>query len=149
MESGNTGNHDSPNFGGSLPAADDVQRVDAEPMDGGQHYRYGKAAPHYHSGSGGGMGGDPFRRTSGAAMSFLKPPVFATWICLGLAWLFLGSKIPFTVFLGIPFALVSLLLAAVCLSRGGVITGVLVTLLGTVGSFIVYIVGLFRFLARF
>lgn len=129
--------------GGGLPARDEVQRVDAEPMDSGPHYRYGRKAPHFQTNE-----DNPFGPMDGAAMPLLKPPVLSTWICLLVSWLFLGSKVPFTVFLGVPFSLVALLLAAVCLSRGGVITGVLVMIMGTAGSLIVYIVGLFRFLAR-
>lgn len=126
----------------TLPAVDDIQRVDTEPMDSGPQYRYGTRAPRH-----GQEQANPFGNSG--QMAFMKPPVLATWLCLAIAWLFLGSKIPFTVFLGIPFAMVALLLAAVCLSRGGVITGALVMLLGTAGSLVVYIVGLFRFLARF
>lgn len=129
--------------GSGLPAADDVQRVDAEPMGNEAHYRYGRKAPHFQTNR-----DNPFAPTDGGAMPFLRPPVLSTWICLLLAWFFLGSKVPFTVFIGVPFALVALLLATVCLSRGGVVTGVLVMLLGTAGSLVVYIVGLFRFLAR-
>ena len=76
-----------------------------------------------------------------------KPPVVATWICLILAWLFLGSSIPFTVFIGIPLDFAALFLAVVCLTRGGFTTGLLVLLLGTVGSLMVYMVGLFKFFA--
>lgn len=76
-----------------------------------------------------------------------KPPVLSTWLCLIVAWLFLGSAIPFTVFIGIPFNLVALILGAVCLSRGGILTGLLVFLLGTLGSLAVYFVGFFKFLS--
>jgi hypothetical protein len=77
----------------------------------------------------------------------LKPPVIAAWACLIIAWFFLGSKVPFTVFLGIPFDMAALLLALVCLSRGGFFTGIAVLALGTAGSLFVYVVGLFRFIA--
>ncbi len=75
-----------------------------------------------------------------------RPPVWTTWILLALAWVFLGSSVPFTVLIGLPLNLAALLLAIICMSRGGVVTGVLVLILGTVGSFIVYLTGLFMFL---
>jgi hypothetical protein len=62
-----------------------------------------------------------------------------------VSWLFLGSSIPFTVFLGVPLSLAAILLAVACLSRGGTLTGLAVLALGSVGSFAVYLVGLFRF----
>ncbi len=117
----------------SLPAGDDVQRVEAERMDDGQ-YRFGRRA-------------DSNAPRPEAAYSPLKPPITATWICLAAAWLFLGSSVPFTVVLGVPLALIAILLGAVCLSRGSMLTGIAVLALGSVGSFVVYLVGLFRFLA--
>lgn len=140
-ENGNEKNGGNGGLNPTLPAVDDVQRVDAEPVDAGPHYRYGRAAPHFHQAAGGGS-------SYGASIPFLKPPVLTTWICLLLAWLFLGSKIPFTVFLGVPFALAALFLSTICLSRGGLITGLLVMILGSVGSIVVYLFGLFRFLIR-
>ncbi|MDR1744797.1 MAG: hypothetical protein LBS30_03475 [Planctomycetota bacterium] len=116
------------------PEADGVQRVDAEPMN---------PSP----GASGNAGqARVFAFQSGAGQPALRPPVLSAWICLVIAWLFLGSKIPFTIFIGIPFDLVALLLGAICLSRGGVGTGVSVLFLGTIGSAIVYLIGLFRFL---
>lgn len=139
MEPGHT--PDASANGDALPTVDDVQHVEAERMDTRTAYRYGTRAPRYTD----------HQPPSGSAEmpAFMKPPVFATWLSLAIAWLFLGSKIPFTVFLGIPFSLVAVFLAAICLSRGGALTGSLVMLLGTVGSLVVYIVGLFRFLIRF
>ncbi len=75
-----------------------------------------------------------------------RPPVWTAWILLVLAWLFLGSSVPFTVLIGLPLDLAALVLGLVCLTRGGVVTGVLVLILGTAGSFIVYLTGLFMFL---
>lgn len=127
------------------PAVDAVQRVDAEPMDESRSGFGGNA-------SAGGGQARVFAFRSGPAgpgQSFLKPPVLSAWICLAIAWLFLGSKIPFTIFIGIPFDLAALLLGAICLSRGGVVTGASVLFLGTIGSFVVYLVGLFRFLGSF
>ncbi len=113
-----------------------------------------------HAGGEGGRGGFGFRFASfgpdgvktggsfpqgGAGGS---PPRVAAWICLALAWLFLGSSVPFTVLIGVPLALAALLLAAVCLTRGGVVTGLAVLALGSVGSLAVYLVGLFRFLTQ-
>ncbi len=77
-----------------------------------------------------------------------NPPRLAAWICLALAWLFLGSSVPFTVLLGVPLDLAALLLALVCMTRGGLFTGLAVLALGTAGSLVVYIVGLFRFLTQ-
>lgn len=129
---------------GAPPAVDDVQRVEAERLDEGPRYHFGRRAQDDRAGGSGSFGND-----ARMAPSLLRPPVLSTWICLGLSWLFLGSRLPFTVFLGLPLTLVAVLLAAICLSRGGLITGLLVTLLGTAGSFVVYIVGLFRFFIRF
>ncbi len=130
----------------AVPAAtgEDVQRVDAERVDEQPRYRFGKRAGDTGPA---GPGMFSFFASSGAGAGMPKPPTLATWICLALAWLFLGSKIPFTVFLGIPLDIAALLLATVCLSRGGVATGVGVLLLGTAGSLVVYLIGLFRFLA--
>jgi hypothetical protein len=127
-----------PNVAYPPPAVDEVQRVDAEPM--GDNPRSGGDTPHI------GPRIHVFTAQSGAALSMLKPPVISTWICLAVAWLFLGSKIPFTVFIGIPFDLAALFLALMCLSRGGMFTGLSVLLLGTVGSLVVYLIGIFRFL---
>lgn len=77
-----------------------------------------------------------------------RPPVWATWLLLFLAWLFLGSSIPFTVLIGLPLNLAALFLSLICLTRGGVITGMLGLVLGTIGSFIVYLTGLFMFLGK-
>lgn len=121
-------------------AGGEFQRVDVERVDTGTQERFERRDL---------PGGIHvmFSSRSSAANGLLRPPVVSTWICLLLAWFFLGSKVPFTVFIGIPLDLVALLLAAVCLSRGGVLTGIFVMLLGTIGSVIVYLVGLFRFLA--
>lgn len=128
--------------GRETPAVDDVQRVDTEKVDE-PRYRFGRRA--------GIPGGEPgvrmFAFGADAAAPMPGPPVVATWVCLAVAWLFLGSRIPFTVLLGVPFDLVALLLAVVSLTRGGVFTGIFVLLLGTVGSLVVYLIGLFRFLA--
>ena len=75
-----------------------------------------------------------------------KAPVWATWIVLFLAWFFLGSSVPFTVLIGLPLNVAALILAVVCLTRGGIKTGVLVLVLGTIGSVIVYLTGLLMFL---
>ena len=93
-----------------------------------------------------------FRRATGIHMQTLSlqlphPPVVSTWICLIAAWLFLGSSIPFTVFIGLPVNIAALVLGAVCLARGGLMTGLLVFILGTIGSLLVYMVGLFKFLS--
>ncbi|MCD8140122.1 MAG: hypothetical protein LUE17_10170, partial [Planctomycetaceae bacterium] len=85
--------------------------------------------------------------TNLGAAGMVRPPTIATWVCLIIAWFFLGSAVPFTIFLGIPFDIAALFLAIVCLSRGGIITGISVLALGTAGSLVVYLVGLFRFLA--
>lgn len=128
---------------------DDVQRVEVETESepsaqkqaaGGNRgftFRFGNIGTNF--GFAPGASNDP-RYPMG------KPPRIAAWICLVIAWLFLGSSLPFTVFLGVPFALAALLLGAVCLTRGGTATGLAVMALGSVGSFVVYIVGLFRFL---
>ena len=52
-----------------------------------------------------------------------KPPFWSTWICLLLAWFFLASPIPFTVFIGLPLNLAALVLAFFSLGRGGIKTG--------------------------
>lgn len=124
---------------------DDVQRVEAEPVDAadgrdGGGYRFGKKP------GAGADGARGFAFSVGGDQTGLKPPVVATWICLAAAWLFLGSKVPFTIFIGVPLDLVALLLGTICLTRGAVTTGTFVLFLGTVGSFIVYLIGLFRFL---
>lgn len=124
------------------PVVDEVQRVDAEPMEERR-----QDAPHSRSTPDTGPRLHVFTSLSGATLSMAKPPAVSTWICLAIAWLFLGSKIPFTVFIGIPFDLAALFLALICLSRGGVFTGLSVLLLGTVGSIVVYLIGVFRFLA--
>lgn len=126
------------------PAADDVQRVETERVGDSPRpeYRFG-SAEHQEFNLGGAH--FSFARFSSDGLQNLKPPLLATWICLALAWIFLGSKVPFTVFLGIPFNLAALILAASCLSRGGVKTGMLVMGLGTVGSLLVYLIGVFRF----
>lgn len=127
------------------PTADEVQRVDAERVGGEArpNYQYGHAS-HQEFNLGGAHFG--FTRFGSDNLPNLKPPVLATWICLALAWIFLGSKVPFTVFLGIPFDIAALMLAMACLTRGGVATGMLVLGLGTIGSLLVYLVGIFRFL---
>ncbi len=126
---------------GSLPASPDetVQQVETERI-GGPHQSYEK-----FSTPGGGMAFS-FSSYSDPTRPMPKAPVAATWICLALAWLALGSKIPFTVLVGLPFNLAALFLATVSLGRGSVFTGFSVLLLGTVGSLFVYLVGLFRFL---
>ena len=70
-----------------------------------------------------------------------KPPFWSTWICLLLAWFFLASPIPFTVFIGLPLNLAALVLAMISLGRGGIKTGILVMILGTIGSAIAYLTG--------
>ncbi len=97
--------------------------------------------------------GTEFTRVSGdggISSNFImpKPPVWSTWICLFLAWVFLSSPIPFTIFLGLPLNIAALVLALVSLMRGGIGTGILVLALGTVGSVVVYLVGLLRFLSH-
>ncbi len=134
------------------PANDGVQRVEVETeTDSVSGARDGRNA-----GAGRGFAFRFGRAGSGGFHAFAsgdpnaplgKPPTAAAWICLVLAWLFLGSSIPFTVFLGVPLALAAVLLGAVCLSRGGMFSGLAVILLGSAGSFVVYLVGLFRFLA--
>ncbi len=133
----------------SFPSAnDDVQRVEVEtevndPQGGGQNPGRGFAFRFAKFGADGFRSSAPGDPQSPAG----KPPVVAAWICLVLAWLFLGSSLPFTVFLGVPLALIAILLGAICLSRGSMLTGIAVLALGSVGSFVVYLVGLFRFLA--
>ncbi|MCD8351107.1 MAG: hypothetical protein LUC93_10910 [Planctomycetaceae bacterium] len=143
------------------PAIDDVQRVDAQPIDGGPAIapQGGNAGTTGATGSeGGGFRFESYSTPGGhgsvhvfttnlGAAGMLRPPTVATWVCLIIAWFFLGSKVPFTVFLGIPFDLAALFLAIVCLSRGGIFTGISVLALGTAGSLVVYLVGLLRFLA--
>ena len=137
-----------------LPAVDEVQQVEAERVDGPARQSSGRLnqeAPggfSFHFASFGSDGIKSFSSSSSQQFPMPKPPTIATWICLALAWLFLGSSVPFTVFLGIPFALASLLLATVCLTRGGLFTGLAVWALGTAGSLVVYLVGLFRFVAN-
>ena len=80
------------------------------------------------------------------AVQLPPAPVWSTWLTLIAAWLFLGSAIPFTVFIGLPLNLVALFLGAISLARGGIFTGISVFLLGTVGSLVVYLVGVFKFL---
>lgn len=92
----------------------------------------------------GGMRGGVFIHQSGGP--FPKPPVIGAWACLFLSWLFLGSKIPFTVFIGIPFNIVALFLGLLCAGRGASISGGMILLLGTVGSCVVYLFGLIKFL---
>lgn len=109
------------------PDPEDVTRVDVERMDG-----------EAMSTSGG--GGFDHRE-------IMAPPpspglISVTWCCLLLAWFFFASQVPFTVILAIPLNLAALVLALTCLMRGGLKTGVLVLLLGTVGSFIIYMVSL-------
>ncbi len=126
----------------SLPEADEVQRVDVEaetePAAGAAGGARGFA---FHFGKYGTAGA--FAPGAGGAQG--KPPRAAAWICLVLAWLFLGSSLPFTVFLGVPLAIAAVVCGAACLSRGATATGVAVIALGSAGSFIVYLVGLFRF----
>lgn len=121
--------------------APEAEFVEAERMDGD-----------------GVRGGSPFPSPGGQARfrsfafvsqnnGLLKPPSIATWVCLLAAWFFLGSRVPFTVFIGLPLNLAAIVLAIVCLTRGGLFTGLSVMLLGSVGSIVVYLVGLFRFLA--
>ncbi len=139
----------------SPPTSDEVQRVETERVEhaakaepGGSYrfthteYRFG-----HREAEGGGM---HVHYASGSSdfSPLAKPPIVATWVCLLIAWFFLGSKVPFTVLLGLPLNIIALLLAMVSLSRGGVVTGVLVFLLGTAGSLIIYLVGLFRLLAH-
>ncbi|MCC8110017.1 MAG: hypothetical protein LIQ30_13445 [Planctomycetes bacterium] len=126
---------------GSLPSMpdDSVQQVETERI-GGPQFTYEK-----FSTPGGGMAFG-FSSYSDGSRPLPKAPVAATWICLALAWLALGSKIPFTVLIGLPFNIAALFLATVSLGRGSMFTGFSVLLLGTVGSIVVYLVGLFRFL---
>ncbi|MCC8167385.1 MAG: hypothetical protein LIQ31_14910 [Planctomycetes bacterium] len=128
----------------SLPAApdDSVQQVETERI-GGPQFSYEQ-----FSTPGGGMSFG-FSSYSDSSRPLPKPPVVATWLCLAVAWLALGSKIPFTVLIGLPFNIAALFLATVSLGRGGLFTGFSVLLLGTVGSLVVYLVGLFRFLVMF
>lgn len=77
------------------------------------------------------------------------PPYLSTWICLILAWVFLGSAAPMTIFIGLPLDLAALVLALTCITRGGLLTGLSVLFLGTAGSLFVYAVGLFRFLSAY
>lgn len=133
---------------------DEVQQVEAErePDPAGA----GRAGEGRSSGTGGkegfsfrfaSFGTDGIKTfSSSSSPQPGNPPRLAAWICLVLAWIFLGSSKAFTVFLGVPLDLVALLLATVCMARGGVLTGVVILALGTVGSFAVYLVGLFRFL---
>lgn len=89
---------------------------------------------------GGGVRGYAFVERQ-AAVNPPKPPVVSTWICLFLAWLFLGSSVPFTIFIGLPLNFAALFLGTICLARGGILTGILVLLLGTIGSVVVYLMG--------
>ena len=136
----------------ALPAADEVQRVETERVGDARQSggRLDQETPGGFSFRYASFGSDGIRSFSSSQQQFpmQKPPTAAAWVCLALAWLFLGSSVPFTVFLGIPFALASLLLATVCLTRGGLFTGLAVLALGTAGSLVVYLVGLFRFVAH-
>ncbi len=156
---GDSGRDDRVNPVVSPPAADEVQRVDAEPLDAGslgkgggdsgRDFRYAHAEYRFgHRDSD--SGGIHVHYASGSSdfAPLAKPPLLATWLCLLIAWFFLGSRVPFTVLLGLPLNIIALLLAMVSLSRGGVVTGVLVFLLGTAGSLIIYLVGLLRLLAH-
>ncbi len=157
--SGDSGSDNRVNPVVSPPTSEEVQRVEAERMgeamgaergsDQGpafqfrpSEYRFG-----HRDSDGGGIRIHYASDASGMA-PFAKPPLLATWLCLLIAWVFLGSKLPFTVLLGLPLNVLALFLAAVSLSRGGVITGMLVFLLGTAGSLVVYLIGLFRLLAH-
>lgn len=80
-------------------------------------------------------------------MQLPNPPFWSTWLCLILAWLFLGSAVPLTIFIGAPLNIAALFLALTCIARGGLFTGLLVLFLGTAGSVFVYMVGLFRFIS--
>lgn len=118
----------------------DFQRVDVERVESpGERQFGGQEMP--------GRVHVMFSSVSGDPLNMPKPPVLSTWICLFLAWFFLGSKVLFSVFVGLPLDAAALILALICLSRGAMVTGILVLLLGTVGSLIVYLVGLFRFFA--
>lgn len=108
------------------PDPEDVTRVDVERMDGESMSASGDGFDH---------------------REVMAPPpsaglISVTWCCLLLAWFFFASQVPFTVILAIPLNLAALVLALTCLLRGGLKTGVLVMVLGTVGSFIIYMVSL-------
>lgn len=123
-------------------ANDNLQRVEAERVGTGEEQR---PFAGYHAEGPGGIRVAYFSHASGGIES-VRPPIVSAWICLALAWLFLGSRVPFTVFLGIPLDLAALFLGTICLSRGALFTGLGVLILGTAGSLIVYLVGVFRFL---
>lgn len=112
------------------PGAEDVTRVDVERMD------------------------DEGARAAGGFdhREIMAPPpspglMLVTWCCLFLAWFFFAVQVPFTVLLAIPVNLAALVLALTCLMRGGVRTGVLVLVLGTAGSLVIYLVSLSIFVA--
>ncbi|MCC8189995.1 MAG: hypothetical protein LIP77_05065 [Planctomycetes bacterium] len=128
---GNSGEEVYPGSGGALiPDAQDFTRVDVERMDDYAEPA-GPAAPgvflHIRQG-------------------FLRPPILSAWLCLAAAWFFLGSPIPMTVFIGLPLAIAAVILAAVCLTRGGLFTGLAVMFLGTAGSLVAYLYGWVRLL---
>lgn len=125
----------------AAPSSSDAEYVEAERMDGDESDAGGAR---FASGEEAQIRSFMFSVHGGGA---LKPPTVAAWICLLASWFFLGSRVPFTVFIGLPLNFAALVLGIVCLARGGIFTGLAVMVLGTAGSFLVYLVGLFRFLA--
>lgn len=91
--------------------------------------------------------GPETKRASMQILQLPNPPIWSAWICLALAWLFLGSETPLTVFIGAPLDIAALFLGLTCLARGGFFTGIAVLFLGTAGSIFVYMIGLIKFIS--
>ncbi len=75
-----------------------------------------------------------------------KAPVAGAWITLLVAWFFYAAQVPFTVLLAVPVNLAALALAIICMARGRPGHGILIMILGTVGSLCTYLVSLLTFL---
>lgn len=75
-----------------------------------------------------------------------KAPVAAAWLTLLAAWFFYAAQVPFTVFLAVPVNLAALALAVLCMTRGRPGHGILIVILGTVGSLCTYLISLITFL---
>lgn len=69
-------------------------------------------------------------------------PVKGMWICLAIAWLFFIMPIPLTVFVAGPMNLAVIILAILCLVREAALHGALGLVGSTIGSTIIYLIGL-------
>ena len=79
--------------------------------------------------------------TTGAS----KAPVKAMWICMIIAWVFFLLPIPGTIFIAGPVNLAAFILAIICLVRSNVLHGVLGLIGTSIGSTIIYFIGLALF----